>query len=208
MFGYLVAMVPVLLLEQPTRKVAAIDRRKFTNWNDDEAFGAQTGNKRKLSRLILARLQCWVIWKLPECQGMTACRISYDNNNLDGWIMLWGGRTSPTRPQGTIYLWDPQTQRLATPNDIRGAPPTPCWGHSVVTVSGNRMAVVGRCNHEEGALGDVYLLQSKEALLQPTQKFLPPNVLQTIQRDLACGRAGTDRWTRCRRIACRCAGMW
>jgi hypothetical protein len=64
MFGYLVAMVPALLLEQPTRKVAAIDRRKFTNWNDDEAFGAQTGNKRKLSGIILARLQCWVIWKL------------------------------------------------------------------------------------------------------------------------------------------------
>jgi hypothetical protein len=114
---------------------------------------------------MLGDLEVTTVPKLPECQGMTACRISYDNNDLDGWIMLWGGRTSPTRPQGTIYLWDPQTHRLATPNAIRGTPPTPRWGHSMVALSGNRMAVVGGCNLEEGALGDVYLLHSHESYL-------------------------------------------
>ena len=108
---------------------------------------------------------------LPECQGMAACRLS-----PSGWILLWGGRTSPTRPQETLHLWDPQRQYLGTPisktsTEIK---PTPRWGHSLVALSNNRALLVGGCTYQDKdgggescALDDLFLLRWQE----DTQSF-------------------------------------
>ena len=73
------------------------------------------------------------------CQGMAAA-------TLREWIVLWGGRASPFQPldASTIHLFHPPTNQLASvqvrqDNHL----PAPRWGHSLMTLSNNRLVLVG-----------------------------------------------------------------
>lgn len=70
-------------------------------------------------------------------QGMAAAR-------LGNWIVLWGGRTSPTQSLDKLYLFHPATHQLASlePTVLDEAPMAR-WGHSLVSISSNRLVLVG-----------------------------------------------------------------
>eukprot|EP00980_Cylindrotheca_fusiformis_P008402 scaffold1776_cov106-Cylindrotheca_fusiformis.AAC.1 len=117
--------------------------------------------------------QLRMIQGLPDCQGMGACLLKSKN-----WIVLWGGRTNPKNALGKdLFVLIPNVTTttsssstststsstrsyysLGIPHDIRGTPPSPRWGHSLVALNNNTLLVVGGCNHEEGALDDIYAL--------------------------------------------------
>ena len=96
-----------------------------------------------------------VVASLPDGQGMAAC-------HLGDWVVLWGGRQSPTSPLGqTLYLWDYQKLQLLTANYLHGdTPPAPRWGHTMVkaTVNGTDcLVIMGGCNDVQ-VFDDVYIL--------------------------------------------------
>ena len=103
-----------------------------------------------------------VTWsqKLPACQGMSACFLSKNQ-----FIVLWGGRTSPTKALQELYLFDPTLESycLAIPTDVHGTAPSPRWGHSMVKINDCTLMVTGGCNVEEGALDDIFLLHVGES---------------------------------------------
>jgi len=93
-----------------------------------------------------------------DLQGMTSCP----------WrktlYLLWGGRKSPTQPTPSSALCvidtattTPETM-IGTVNDVRGDFPRPRWGHQLVTLSGDRVLLLGGCNHEDGTLDDAFIL--------------------------------------------------
>jgi tRNA wybutosine-synthesizing protein 3 len=122
-------------------------------------------------------LEVSLVSQLPQAQGMTACR-------LEKWILLWGGRTSPSKPLDTIYLFDPETRQLATPHHVHGEAPPPRWGHSFVALSQNRMALTGGCNAVENrSLDDFYVLH-----FGPNAHFYWERVTSTPTMQLPTGR--------------------
>ena len=133
-----------------------LDERNQSNDQDWELINvvAPENQTPPCWQFITGGLQ--VSWqsKFPSCQGMAACQLS------NGWIVIWGGRTSPTKPQNTLYLWDSIRHMLATPlsSSIKGTLPAPRWGHSLVAISNNRAVLVGGCNQDHGAMDDIHLL--------------------------------------------------
>jgi len=97
--------------------------------------------------------------RLPSpCQGMTAARIR-------DWIILWGGRESPTKPLDDLFLFHPPTKNLAKfkKENIQGDIwPGGRWGHSLIPISNDRLVLVGGGNgtgdEEKNNLKDIYIL--------------------------------------------------
>jgi tRNA wybutosine-synthesizing protein 3 len=100
----------------------------------------------------------WVA-QLPDCQGMGVCSLKSKN-----WIVLWGGRTSPKNALGDLFILNPtnQSYSLASPKDVRGVPPSPRWGHSLVAINDCTLVVVGGCNID-GAFNDIHVLHFCES---------------------------------------------
>ena len=67
-------------------------------------------------------------------------------NNDSSLVAIFGGRTSPARPNNELLLMScqPGKATIFTPTDVRGEVPTPRWGHSFTALSGKggRLAIL------------------------------------------------------------------
>jgi tRNA wybutosine-synthesizing protein 3 len=93
----------------------------------------------------------------PECQGVQGCFFSK-------WILLWGGRCSPTRPLNTIYLFDHEHSIFATPGHVIGKPPSARWGHTLTRLSEERALIAGGCTSEGVVDGDLHIIYLKHQI--------------------------------------------
>lgn len=124
----------------------------------------------------LGKLPVSWVPKLPDCQGIGVCRL-----RSNGWIVLWGGRTSPKNALGDLYILDSSGDSfsLASPRDVRGTPPSSRWGHSLEALNDCTLVVVGGCNSDDGALDSIHVLHFCESYFQwellsaslPTPRF-------------------------------------
>lgn len=69
-------------------------------------------------------------------QGMAAAR-------LRDWIVLWGGRESPTKPLDELLLYHPSTHKLCRVTTTQEIIPAARWGHALVPISDDRLILVG-----------------------------------------------------------------
>jgi tRNA wybutosine-synthesizing protein 3 len=93
----------------------------------------------------------------PACQGVQGCFFST-------WILLWGGRCSPTRPLNTIYLFDHEHSIFATPGHVVGKPPSARWGHTLTRLSEERALIAGGCTSEGVVDGDLHIIYLKHEI--------------------------------------------
>ena len=106
----------------------------------------------------------------PFCQSVQACKLS-------DWIMIFGGRTSPSNPLGTVYFFDHDNSLLASPSDVRGTPPSPRWGHTLTTLSKDCAVVVGGCTSEGLVDMDLHIF----SVVQDSET--PHFLWETVQTD-------------------------
>ncbi len=113
-------------------------------------FSNETGAKNQL------RVRWWNQGVFPDLQGMASCQLS------ESLSLLWGGRKSPskTAPADDLLVMNTSTNscRIGTVQDVRGDLPRPRWGHQLVSLGGHRAVLLGGCNHEDGALDDIFVL--------------------------------------------------
>ena len=89
----------------------------------------------------------------PDLQGMASCQWR------ESMHLLWGGRKSPQVPSDALFLVDvSKNTKNGIVLDVRGDLPTPRWGHQLLGLSGDRAVLLGGCNHEQGAMDDVFVL--------------------------------------------------
>jgi tRNA wybutosine-synthesizing protein 3 len=93
----------------------------------------------------------------PACLGVQGCLFS-------NWILLWGGRCSPTHPLNTIYLFDHEHSIFATPGHVIGKPPSARWGHTLTRLSEERALIAGGCASEGVVDGDLHIIYLKHQL--------------------------------------------
>ncbi|CAJ1937804.1 unnamed protein product [Cylindrotheca closterium] len=190
-------------------------RRQFSKeeWSGDDWQPVKIqindhNNSSNSNNNKLGPLQVSWVPKLPDCQGMGAVKLAITTTTTTTatttttstgekksfMILLWGGRMGPNKPMGKdIYLFDPASSSLAIPLDVRGTPPTPRWGHSMVALLNNAnhqsFLISGGCNLEEGAMDEVYILHFCETYLfwerlvptLPTPLFHHMSVLLAVE---------------------------
>jgi hypothetical protein len=108
----------------------------------------------------------------PACQGVQGCFFSK-------WILLWGGRCSPTRPLNTIYLFDHEHSIFATPGHVIGKPPSARWGHTLTRLSEERALIAGGCTSDgvvDGELHIIYLKHQIDGRLHVNWETLPTDM--------------------------------
>jgi tRNA wybutosine-synthesizing protein 3 len=95
------------------------------------------------------------------------------NGSPPALIMLFGGRTSPTKPLDELLLCQYRQSlkcvSFVKPTDIRGQPPSPRWGHTVTPVTGEpggeksrRLALVFGGRNETEALASMHVISLRE----------------------------------------------
>jgi tRNA wybutosine-synthesizing protein 3 len=112
-------------------------------------------------------------------EGLASCIVTQpdseltDNGSPPALIMLFGGRTSPTKPLDELlfcqYRQSLKFVSFVKPKDIRGQSPSPRWGHTVTPMSGEpggensrRLAVVFGGRNETEALDSMHVISVRE----------------------------------------------
>jgi tRNA wybutosine-synthesizing protein 3 len=112
-------------------------------------------------------------------EGLASCIVTQPDSELTSngrppaLIMLFGGRTSPTKPLDELlfcrYWQSLKCVSFMKPADVRGQPPSPRWGHTVTPMTGEpsgeksrRLAVVFGGRNETEALASMHVISLRE----------------------------------------------
>ncbi|KAL3933029.1 MAG: hypothetical protein SGBAC_010576 [Bacillariaceae sp.] len=166
--------------------IYALQCQSHNDWGSDDWLTVKIQNPTD-GGTMLGQLEVSWVPKLPDCQGMGAIKLAKRSN----LILLWGGRMGPKKPVSDIHLFNPSGGSLSIPLDVRGTPPTPRWGHSMVALNDQSILVSGGCNLEEGAMDDVYILHFCETYLfwERRSETLPIPLfhhMSIVDSDTAC----------------------
>jgi len=93
----------------------------------------------------------------PAVEGMAG--VYFERLNT---IILWGGRTNPTQPSNSLFLFDPELSTVVEVAGAIGRSPSPRWGHSLTVLNSETLIVCGGRDCGQGALNDIHLLHFRD----------------------------------------------
>lgn len=104
----------------------------------------------------------------PVREGHSACRlISTEGFSTKNIALVFGGRDSPKQPSNELLLLSVSSNQanFFIPKDVRGAIPSPRWGHSVNALSGRSgtLCVVIGGRNESNIVSTVHMLSKVQS---------------------------------------------